>query len=108
MKTRYIYIWLLGLLSVLNTGCEDRLDIPKHGNMGSQEDFYQTDQEAIQALASLYFSWSSNYYNWFMTKNSCAPTLNCAGVSEGGQPPSLVRRKVLVVVSPESSSTLED
>ena len=52
MKTRYIYIWLLGLLSVLNTGCEDRLDIPKHGNMGSQEDFYQTDQEAMQALAS--------------------------------------------------------
>lgn len=39
MKTKYIYILMLGLLSVFSTGCEDRLDIAKHGNMGSQEDF---------------------------------------------------------------------
>ena len=83
MKTRYIYICLLGLLSVFTTGCEDRLDIPKHGNMGSQEDFYQTDQEAMQALASLYFSWSSNYYNWFMTKNSLADDVWSGGGSRG-------------------------
>jgi hypothetical protein len=68
---------------VFTTGCEDRLDIPKHGNMGSQEDFYKTDQEAMQALASLYFSWSSNYYNWFMTKNSLADDVWSGGGSRG-------------------------
>ena len=57
MKTKYVYILMLGLLSVFSTGCEDRLDIAKHGNMGSQEDFYKTDDDAIQALASLYSSW---------------------------------------------------
>lgn len=56
MKTKYVYILMLGLLSVFSTGCEDRLDIAKHGNMGSQEDFYKTDDDAIQALASLYSS----------------------------------------------------
>ena len=32
------------------TSCEDKLNIPKHGNMGGQEDFYKTDTEALQAL----------------------------------------------------------
>lgn len=27
MKTKYVYILMLGLLSVFSTGCEDRLDI---------------------------------------------------------------------------------
>lgn len=83
MKTKYIYILLLGLLPVFYTGCEDRLTIPKHGNMGSQEDFYKTDEDAIQALASLYSSWGSNYYNWLFTKNLLADDVWCGGGSRG-------------------------
>ncbi|MCD8031979.1 MAG: RagB/SusD family nutrient uptake outer membrane protein [Bacteroides sp.] len=83
MKTKYISIWLLGLLCVFHTSCEDRLDIPKHGNMGSQEDFYQTDDDALQALASLYTSWGDNYYNWFYVKNLLADDVWCSGGSRG-------------------------
>lgn len=83
MKTKYIYILLLGFLSVFNTGCEDRLDIAKHGNLGGQEDFYKTDADALQALASLYSSWGSNYYNWFFVKNLLADDVWCGGGSRG-------------------------
>ena len=37
---------LMACLALGITSCEDRLDIPKHGNMGSKETFYQTDEEA--------------------------------------------------------------
>lgn len=83
MKTKYIYILILGLISVFSTSCEDRLDIPKHGNMGSQEDFYKTDDDALQALASLYSSWGGNYYNWFFTKNLLADDVWCGGGARG-------------------------
>lgn len=73
---------MLGLLSVFSTGCEDRLDIAKHGNMGSQEDFYKTDDDAIQALASLYSSWGGNYYNWF-SQRICWPMMFGLEVARG-------------------------
>lgn len=83
MKTKYIYMLLLGLLSVFNTGCEDRLDIAKHGNLGGQEDFYKTDDDALQALASLYSTWGDNYFNWFFTKNLLADDVWCGGGLRG-------------------------
>lgn len=83
MKTRYIYVVLLGLLAVFATACEDRLDIPKHGNMGSQHDFYKTDADAMQALASLYNSWGGNYFNWFFTKNLLADDVWTGGGGRG-------------------------
>ncbi|MDL2281916.1 RagB/SusD family nutrient uptake outer membrane protein [Parabacteroides sp. OttesenSCG-928-G06] len=83
MKTKYIYILLLGLLPILNIGCEDRLNIDKHGNLGGQEDFYKTDADAVQALASLYSSWGGNYYNWYITKNLLADDIWCGGGSRG-------------------------
>ncbi|WP_294082425.1 RagB/SusD family nutrient uptake outer membrane protein [Proteiniphilum sp. UBA5384] len=86
MKTKYFYILILGFLSVFSTGCEDRLNIEKHGNKGSQEDFYKTDEDALQALASLYTSWAANYYNWFYTKNLLADDVWAGGGSRGDNP----------------------
>lgn len=89
MKAKYIYIALLGLFTVLGTSCEDRLNIPKHGNMGTQEDFYKTDADAMQALSSLYNSWGTNsqvvglHYNWQMTKNLLSDELWAGGGSRG-------------------------
>lgn len=83
MKTKYIYFIIAGLMAVFATGCEDRLDIPKHGNLGGQEDFYKTDADAEQAVASLYSSWSEAYYNWFFTKNLLADDVWCGGGSRG-------------------------
>ncbi len=74
---------LLGLLLIFNYSCEDRLDIPKHGNMGSQKDFYKTDADALQALASLYDTWGGSYYNWFYTKNLLADDIWCGGGNRG-------------------------
>lgn len=83
MRTNYMYILILGLVTALVTGCEDRLDIAKHGNMGGQEDFYKTDADATQALSSLYSSWGGNYYNWFYTKNLLADDVWCGGGARG-------------------------
>ena len=83
MKAKYIYIALLGLMSVVGTSCEDRLDIPKHGNMGGQNDFYKTDNDAMQAAASLYNSWGGNYYNWSFTLNLLSDDVWCGGGGRG-------------------------
>lgn len=74
---------MAGLLALFATGCEDRLNIPKHGNMGGQEDFYKTDDDAMQALTSLYTTWAGTYYNWYMTKNLLADDIWCGGGSRG-------------------------
>lgn len=83
MKTKYFFILITGVFILFNIGCEDRLEIPKHGNMGSQEDFYKTDDDAMQALASLYDTWGGNYYNWFFTKNLLADDVWTGGGSRG-------------------------
>ena len=46
MKKKIIYSLLL-VVAVLFAGCEDRLDIAKHGNMGGQDDFYKTNEQTI-------------------------------------------------------------
>ena len=56
MKTKYILVAVLFVLGLFSS-CEDRLDIAKHGNMGSKEDFYQTDEDALEAITAVYTSW---------------------------------------------------
>lgn len=69
MKLKYILPALIASAAMLFSSCEDGLDIPKHGNMGGQDDFYKTDAETEQAVASLYNSWGGNYFNWYYLKN---------------------------------------
>ena len=69
MKKNILYIALLGGLSLMNVSCESELDIEKHGNMGSMDTYYTTDENINTATASLYLEAKSNYYNWFFTKN---------------------------------------
>lgn len=70
MKVKtYISTWLLLLVAVMVTGCVDRLNIPKHGSLGGPENYYQTDEEAEAALASMYASWRDLHYNWFFLLN---------------------------------------
>ncbi len=83
MKIKYLNIVMLVLAAIFTTSCEDRLDIPKHGNMGGMEDAYKTDEDAMAALTSLYVSWGGNYYNWFFTKNLLADDVWTGGGSRG-------------------------
>lgn len=69
MKTKSLYTLLVAMLAVLFTGCVDRLNIPKHGSLGSPEEYYQTDAEAEAAVASMYASWRDAHYNWFFVLN---------------------------------------
>lgn len=59
MKTKYI-ILAIGAMLLFATGCEDALDIKQHG-VSTIEDFYQTDEDAEQALTSVYFRLRANY-----------------------------------------------
>lgn len=81
MKTKHIF--LTALVWIFAVGCENYLDIEKHGNMGGQEDFYRTDDEALQALASLYGTWDGLYANWFYVKNLLADDAYAGGGGRG-------------------------
>jgi len=53
-----ISIILLAAAFVMGfASCSDQLNIEKHGNMGTIEDFYKTDADAEAAAASMYIQW---------------------------------------------------
>lgn len=82
MRKNIIYSLLL-VVAALFAGCESRLDIEKHGNMGDQDDFYQTDEQTEQAVASMYSSLKGLYFNWFFTKNVLSDDVWCGGGQRG-------------------------
>ena len=82
-KQYYIVTLFIALLVGMTTSCVERLDIPKHGNMGSMDDYYQTDAEAESALASMYLSWRDLYYNWWFLKNALSDDAWAAGGQRG-------------------------
>ena len=51
MKKNIFYSLML-LLVAFVSGCSDRLDIPKNGNMGGMDDFYQNDKEGLSRTLS--------------------------------------------------------
>ncbi len=82
MKNIYTYL-MIGLLCLAAVGCESKLDIEKHGNLGGIEDFYQTDDDAEQAIAEVYLAWGGAYYNWFFTLNLLSDDTWCGGGGRG-------------------------
>ena len=84
MKVKtYISTWLLLLVAVMVTGCVDRLNIPKHGSLGGPENYYQTDDETMAAVASMYVTWRGQHYNWFMMLNCLSDDVWAGGGSRG-------------------------
>ena len=79
MKKNILYIALLGMMSLMTVGCESELDIEKHGNMGSMDTYYTTDENVNTGTASLYLETKSAYYNWFFTKNLLSDDVWCGG-----------------------------
>lgn len=86
MKLKHIVPALMAGVALLFSSCEDGLDIQKHGNMGGQDDFYKTDADAEQAVASMYTSLGGTYYNWFFVKNLISDDLWTGGGSRGDNP----------------------
>ena len=82
MKKFHLYI-LMAMIMMAFSSCEDELDIAKHGNLGSMDDFYTTDENVEQASASMYLELRGNYFNWFFVKNLLADDVWCGGGSRG-------------------------
>lgn len=82
MKKIFTYL-LIVVTCVAMSGCNSYLDIEKHGNLGSIDDFYQTDEEAEEAIATVYNSINNIYYTWYMTKNLLSDDAWCGGGSRG-------------------------
>ena len=73
----------MAVVSLTSVSCNSELDIEKHGNLGSMDDFYTTDENVMQATASLYTEMRGMYFNWFFTKNLLSDDLWCGGGSRG-------------------------
>lgn len=86
MKLKHILSAVIAGAALVFSSCEDGLDIPKHGNMGGQDDFYKTDAEAEQAVASMYTSWGGNYFNWYFLLNLLSDDCWTGGGSRGDNP----------------------
>ena len=75
MKKNIFHIALMVVMAMTTlafTSCDSELDIQKHGNLGSMDDFYSNDENVMQATASLYTEMRGFYFNWFFTKNLLA------------------------------------
>jgi len=90
MKKNILYTALLVGQLVLTTGlslmtvsCSSELDIEKHGNMGSMDTYYTTDENVNTGTASLYLEVKSTYYNWFFLKNLLSDDVWCGGGQRG-------------------------
>lgn len=68
------------------TACDDKLDIEKKGNLGGVEDFYQTDDDAEQAIAAVYSSWGGQHYNLTFLCNMLSDDCWAGGPSRGDSP----------------------
>ena len=70
-------------MSLMTVSCNSELDIEKHGNMGSMDTYYTTDENINTATASLYLEMRSNYYNWFFLKNLLSDDIWAGGGQRG-------------------------
>ena len=80
MKTKYIFksIALSTLISLSLSGCYDFLDTTQRG-VTPQENFYQTDAEALQALYAIYDKLQSSNLNTFEYKNILSDDAQAGG-----------------------------
>lgn len=83
MKIKYLSTLIIALFGLLMVSCSDRLNIAENGNRGGVDKFYSTDNEADEALASLYISLRSNYFDWFFVKNMLSDDSWTGGGSRG-------------------------
>lgn len=68
MKTKYIILGLAVTVLALFTSCEGMLNIDQHGT-ASFDTYYQTDEEANEAITAVYANFASIHYNYYFVKN---------------------------------------
>jgi hypothetical protein len=65
--------------------CEDQLDIAKKGNLGGEEEFYKTDNDAMQAIAAAYYDWNGLHGNLPMLLEMLSDDAWTGGPNRGDQ-----------------------
>ena len=83
MKKNILFIALVAFMSTIFVSCNSELDIEKHGNMGSMDTYYTTDENIMTGTASLYLEVKSAYYNWLFVKNLLSDDVWCGGGQRG-------------------------
>ena len=83
MKKNILYIALLGFMSLMTVSCDSELDIEKHGNMGSMDTYYTTDENVMSGTASMYLELKSMYQTWLFTKTCLSDEVWSAGGQRG-------------------------
>ena len=77
MKLHNYYICAVAVMALLTAACnEDALDIPQQGVV-SEDNYYQTDEEAEAAVTNTYSIWRQAYSGY--SGNYGMPDLNCNG-----------------------------
>lgn len=82
MKKITHYIVLCLAVAILLPACSERLDITQKGVI-SEEIFYQSDQDAMEAITAVYANWHNQFYNYFYLKNLLSDDQWCGGGARG-------------------------
>jgi len=80
MKLLKFICLMLGFMWM--TSCENLLDVEQQGST-SGENFYKTDEDAVEAIAAVYYQWRSLYWSDFYVKNLLSDDVYCGGGSRG-------------------------
>jgi hypothetical protein len=80
---KFKYILIAAAFAFCAAGCEDQLDIEKHGNLGGMDTFYKTDADAESSVAAIYTSWRDIHFNYYWVKNALSDDAWAGGGSRG-------------------------
>ncbi|WP_423126330.1 RagB/SusD family nutrient uptake outer membrane protein [Gaoshiqia sp. Z1-71] len=83
MRTKLIYLIAVLFNMGIFTACESLLDDVEQQGTTSIENFYKTDSDAEEAIASVYFQWRSQAFNDFFLKNTLSDDIYSGGGSRG-------------------------
>ena len=83
MKRNTFFIIMTLAAGLLFSGCAKELDIPKKGNLGAEEDFYKTDEDAESAITMCYSDMGAGLYEELRTiDNLLSDDIWCGGGSK--------------------------
>ncbi len=82
MKFKIYAISILAT-SILFSSCLHELDIQKKGNYGGEENFYKTDNDAQQAVVTVYSAWNSASAEIFFMLDMLGDDVWCGGATRG-------------------------
>ncbi len=82
MKTKILSI-ITAFITLFLVACESELDIEQMGNLGGEDTFYITDDDAQAAITCCYYDLYTNFGYITSTANMLSDDIWCGGASKG-------------------------